>query len=540
MNSEKNTPDDKLSDTFFGNPLSFFDNDHEDEWDDENDDTEDDSQVDDSLDDILQRNVQMYYNQSSTTLELAIKHLRQIQEVYRIPWDKTEGENNNHDYENIILLKIEILALQAKHSIVKRTMGTMAQCRGNNGDLLREAGAIDAILSILHAMIISDENVNDNTLTVYNYYDKGASNDESTVLEVTFDLYSSLPLVKFKREHNFEINKDGNSHQHYQQQQQGSYPENHNNHAFMNETKNALRQEKDEAVLDLAIISSGALRDLACGSAANRAAILNHSSSYNSAMKNVSTADDCMSGVQIITHFIRRYHTLTWKEILSIPISSKAQLSNDENSDDHRLTPERGKKELRLLTNIAGIIRNATHATKNNCEAFHNEGITDLFIWRLKYGTKHPNKDNITLPDVNQPWREASFRIASSLINMAEKCSNCATQCGEDFVTLYLLIESWGGVSLSSWSDDSTTMSSQNKFKNAQTPMLHLGLAAILHEAKSTLSSKNLATQNMEHEKMSFLLDIINHILEKETARKILAQKKEIKRKELLAKKKCI
>ena len=556
MHSEVHHPDDKeLNDSFLWSPSSFFDDENNNEWNDDDDDEnnnniDDDNEVD-SLDDILQRTVHTYYNQSSnTTLESAIQCLRQMREVYTIPWDnkKIKGENNNdnHDYHHIIiLLKIEILVLQAKYFIVKQTMGSMAQCRGNNGDLLREAGAIDAILSILHAMIICDEKVNNNALTMCHYYHNGASKDESSLLEVTVHLLSSLPpVLTSKQIPNNQISKDMNSQQQQQQQQQGTSS---GNHDFVNETKHVLQQEKDESVLDLAIICICALRDLACGSAMNRAAILNFSSSYNrSEMINLPThqhnytCHDSMSGVQIISYFIRRYHGLTWEDILSIPISSKEQPSNDENLEHHKMTTERGKKELRLLTNIAGVIRNATHATKNNCIAFHNEGITDLFIWRLKYGNNnYSNKDTITLPDVNQPWREACFRIASSLINMAEKCSNCATQCGEDFTTLYLLIESWGGVSLH---DDNTTILSKNKFKNAQTPMLHLGLAAILHVAKSTLSTKKCVTPATKHEKMSFLLDIIEHILQKETARKLMAQRKEIKRKELLAKKerKCI
>ena len=223
---------------------------------------------------------------------------------------------------------------------------------------------------------------------------------------------------------------------------------------------------------------------------------------------------------------------------------------------------------MRLFTNVTGLIRNATHSTKLNCDAFHNEGITDSFIWRLKHGSFYPvNTDGLpnvesqyikndscvkvhsttlvslsgivinppTLPEATKPWREACFRISSSLINMAEKCQNCAIQCGKDISLLYLLIESWGGVSLS----EKSNKLSFTKSKLKTTPMLHLGLAATLHVAQDILNNLVKHDHSIVNEcaGQTYLLDSITQILKKEEARKIFAQKKEMKRQEILAEK---
>ena len=46
----------------------------------------------------------------------------------------------------------------------------------------------------------------------------------------------------------------------------------------------------------------------------------------------------------------------------------------------------------------------------------------------------------------SKPWREACYRIAGTLINMAEKCQGVAVQCAKDEELIFILIESWGGV----------------------------------------------------------------------------------------------
>lgn len=245
--------------------------------------------------------------------------------------------------------------------IVSTHMGSMASCRGERGEVLREAGAIDGLLVVLN------------------------------------DLKSRLPAMP----------KDGTA-------------------SEDTTTMDAI----DRAAMELAVACLGALRDLACGSALNRSAV------------RYFVSKDKTNGLALMAEYLERYHEYSWECIAA-----------------HTL-------HLKLLTNVIGVLRNVTHSTPDNCIELHQHGASSILIWRLLCSSKEST--SASLPDNNQPWREASFRAAGTLINMAEKCNDCATLCGSDPLLIHVLVESWGGYR--------RTM-----------PLIHLGLAAILHAAETEL-----------------------------------------------------
>lgn len=186
--------------------------------------------------------------------------------------------------------------------------------------------------------------------------------------------------------------------------------------------------EGTEAVL-FATCCWGAIRDLSCHNANVRAAVRTFTSDNN-------THD---SGLKLMTRYLAFYDSTSWQDIAS-------------------------RQHLSLLTSVIGAIRNITHSTGENCVELHEYGVTFLLTWRLLHSGPE-------LPDVNQPWREAAFRSGASLINMSEKCPECATECARNVTLLHILIECWGGKAT----------------KTMKAPMLHLGLAAILKAAKDEL-----------------------------------------------------
>lgn len=186
---------------------------------------------------------------------------------------------------------------------------------------------------------------------------------------------------------------------------------------------------------------------------------------------------------------------------------------------------DRGIKELRLFTDATGAIRNASHSTPKTCADLHAASVTEMFIWRLKHGSKENSENDsgdgddsarqLHLPDASRPWREACFRIAGSLINISEKCPDSARRCGSDLDLVHLLVEAWGGAG----------SNSSKKQTPASTPLLHLGLAAILHAADDYLL--NIGQGGLDA--------VLRAVLDKEEARKRFARKKEAERQERIA-----
>ena len=203
-----------------------------------------------------------------------------------------------------------------------------------------------------------------------------------------------------------------------------------------------------DIVIQLAITSWGAIRDLGCGNAEIRAKTRQ------------------LGGMKLLADYLRRYHEVPWESIDAI--------------------------QLKLITSLIGAMRNITHSARENCEELHQYGVSELLIWRLLQGSTTP-----TIPDVTQPFREASFRTASTLINMAEKSEECASVYASNSKVIAFVVDVTGG---------------------KKAPLIHLGLVAILQAAKEKLPKEEYDPD-------------WETILLRENARKHTARKREEQRK---------
>ena len=305
-------------------------------------------------------------------------------------------------------------------------------------------------------------------------------------------------------------------------------------------------QDTYELELQVANVILGALRDLSCGNALNRIQIGQYDYQIQSKetcgndvpvviSTDISTSANARiyNGIRITSFFITRHAHQTWEEI--------------------------PKAELKSMTNALGVARNITHSTPYNCKALHETGMTSVFIDRLLGKVQSADQNgNATLslsfakshlgeiascrslPDSSKPWREACYRLAGTLINMAEKCRDAAIECAGDEDIIWILIDSWGGVK------DWNALSDTGDLKKA-IPVLHLGLFAVLteklrmegeegdcreqvmNEARLRVRSKNGHVDEIHSKRM--LLDVIHGILENEKRRKLRAQERENSRK---------
>ena len=252
-----------------------------------------------------------------------------------------------------------VAELQYRTGLIGRHMGSLALCRGNRGDVLHEAGAVDAILSLLAGL-------NRDVLLLH-----GAWADDAVRLP-------AIPAI---------VSGGGRKHS----------PSCESNNEIM------MWSALDQATVALASACIGGIRDMACGNASNRAAI----SEYRTETIHISNGERTLevTGPQILASYVKRYDKLHWEDILGLEGGSGRD--------------GRGRKELRLFTDACGAIRNASHSTPTTCAILHSASVTKMFIWRLLQGSKDNSPENVpTLPDASRPWREASFRIAGSLINI--------------------------------------------------------------------------------------------------------------------------
>lgn len=348
--------------------------------------------------------------------------------------------------------------LRGKNHVVQQSMGSMAQCRGARGDSLREAGAIGALLDTLWRLISA--------------------------------LLPPLACTLAVNELSLDTSCD-----------------NHLPFRVMSTFADIILNELEMTSIDLANSCLGALRDLACGSASNRVAILEWRPSFQH-----QCGDSVVeNGAHILSAYVKRYHQWTWEEILSL----KPRVSDQD----------RGKKEMRLLTNALGAVRNASHSAPDVCQEFFNHGLVDSLVRRLMPHRFLSENSQTTisiepptpislLPEASCPWREACFRAAGSLINLAEKCPHVARQLGSDRECILLLMETWGGAK-------AVKIVEPNKTDTVLTrglPILHLGLAAILNAAE------NGALEGGPD-------PIMMQVLENERMRKRIAQRSEDERK---------
>lgn len=171
--------------------------------------------------------------------------------------------------------------------------------------------------------------------------------------------------------------------------------------------------ERAREVFETAIVACAALRDMGCGSSASR----------------VETRTS--GGLHLIVWFVGRVHGRRWNKLSHL--------------------------DLRGLTVAVGAIRNVGHSTRENSDEFHRLGVTKLLSWRLLcHWSTDESTDNeacemktITksccLPPAGSSYREAAFRSAGALINVAEKSDDCVKVCGSDRALIDILVESWGG-----------------------------------------------------------------------------------------------
>ncbi|KAL3802394.1 hypothetical protein HJC23_007219 [Cyclotella cryptica] len=410
-----------------------------------------------------------------------------------------------------------LIDVQRKASLVASHMGNMAQCRGARGDMLRESGAICALLNILWRLSLPLQRWNQ---WIPQNYQSGQSERMPTGCEIP----SLLPSTCWAE----TINSIFKSHC-------VNHAELRINHPF---SDSIALSALYSAALDLTNLCLGALRDLSCGSSLNRSAILEWTPPSVICFHYKSNGNKCLAvenGVQLLCAYMLRYHTLNWTDILTLrelsctPIDNITKLTPQQTQKEDNCcfkTTDRGKKELRLLTNTLGAIRNTSHSTPDNCQAFYESGLVEMLVWRLspelhyatvengeKVSPPHIISSTSTTSDVTRHWREAKYRAAGSLINLAEKCPSVAKQLGSNREMILLLIEAWGGV-------NAITVDSNNL---RGIPLLHIGLAAILHAAKDGALKGGLD-------------DVMVRILEKEQTRKKVAKRKEAERQSRLNK----
>ncbi|KAL3806946.1 hypothetical protein ACHAXA_002230 [Cyclostephanos tholiformis] len=360
-----------------------------------------------------------------------------------------------------------IIDMRQRVNAIQHYMGTLAQCRGTGGDVLREAGAISALLNVLWRLKVPSISDNSKTIVLLPqiaFTEDGANLDSMILCDYHLHLRKDDPYF---------------------------------NDVVLNEF--------DMTALELATSCLGSLRDLSCGSALNRAAILAWTPQSPCKVAFIE------NGVQLLNSYVKRYDQWKWEEILSLQ-QRRPDKHIAEFATECASSTDRGKKELRLLTNALGTVRNSSHSTPDVCQEMFDHDLVDALVWRLMPSCKTKNGQSTTnsLPDVSLPWREACFRAAGSLINLAEKCPGVARQLGSNRELIHLLIETWGGAS--------AVVFDQTKTSARALPILHLGLAAILNAAADGALADGLD-------------ELMVHVLKNETIRKRFAQKREEEKK---------
>ena len=375
-------------------------------------------------------------------------------------------QNTNSDMSMCVVCSI--VDLRRRINLIKSTMGSMAQCRGARGESLREAGAIDSLLSIVWRLILSSDEENIHLITL------PAIGNESS--EASYNAFDTCCC------------------------------ERHSQSLFF-DNKVAIKEEIHSTSIDLASAALGSLRDLACGSALNRAAFLLWEPSSSSLQTHNKSV--IKNGVHVLVAYIQRYDGLSWEDIMCLGGGDAINATRVEGECTYTT---RGKKEIRMLTNALGAIRNSSHSTADVCQSFYTYDLVDLLIRRLiqDVSTSNNNGSHSVLPDASKPWREACFRTAGSLINLAEKCPDVANKLASNRNIIYILLETWGGANAITCNNEKS-----NSKKSLQLPLLHLGLAAVLNAAG-------------RHDGLD---DVMKQVLEKEKERKKVAQRREEERK---------
>mmetsp|Transcript_19287 Transcript_19287/g.27136 ORF Transcript_19287/g.27136 Transcript_19287/m.27136 type:complete len:540 (+) Transcript_19287:24-1643(+) len=425
-----------------------------------------------------------------------------------------------------------------RRGLIENNMGSMALCRGKNGDILREAGAIRAALSVLYVLMFDDN-----------------LDSFITMEENSLRLQGYLPAICIKKDDD--------------------------------KTKSGRCTRLGAAALDLASAAFCALRDLACGNATNRHALNERIFKDQLMAQNrdeqtlilFDIEESLMRGTDLISLYLLRYHHLEWFKIMTltefdfIPDSSEHDVIRC--GEKNFPSTQRGKKELRLMTSLIGAVRNASHGTRSTCKAFCSKNIlytedvkvslADLLIWRILDGSsfrecsseKDFSHDQLSsckqpflilnlLPDTTNPYREACYRCAGSIINLAEKSSCFALKCSKDDRLLLQLVHSWGGIGsiieLAIDKDKNKVIFPivNNKKNHPKHVVLHPGLIAIMeHRLKYSSSCDTQSKLGTSSEKINFekgterttIDEMVSDILKRESQRKQYAKSRELLRK---------
>jgi hypothetical protein len=389
-----------------------------------------------------------------------------------------EYNNVNLLSENVTCIICSIITLHQRMNAVQHYMGTMAQCRGTGGDTLREAGAISALLNVLW------------------YLNIPIKIDNKVITMLPQMLYSNDDHDDCSR---FDLNCICNHHLYLRK--------NDKSISFDDIVTNELQM----TAINLATSCLGSLRDLACGSAPNRAAVLIWTPPAS------CCNETCMidNGVHLLCEYVARYDGYTFADILSLKQREFDTTRAEEATIECLVTStDRGKNEIRMLTNVLGVVRNTSHSTPDICQEMFKHGIVDCLVPLLLTSSSGSRNDQSTtsssLPDVSCPWREASFRTAGSLINLAEKCPDIASLLATNRQLIVCLLEFWGG--------NTANVIDKLKTSSRALPVLHLGLAAILNAAADGALDGGLD-------------EVMTCVLKNETIRRTGAQKREDERK---------
>jgi hypothetical protein len=389
-----------------------------------------------------------------------------------------EFNNVNPLSENVTCIICRIITLQQRINAIQTYMGTMAQCRGTGGETLREAGAISALLNVLCYLSIPIK-IDNKIITMlpqilYSYDD----HDDCSRLYLNCICNDHLYLRK---------NDDPTS--------------------FDDIVTNKFHM----TAINLATSCLGSLRDLACGSALNRSAVLIWTPPPS------CCNETCMidNGVHLLCEYVARYDGYTFADILSLKQREFDTTRAEEATIECLVTStDRGKTEIRMLTNVLGVVRNTSHSTPDICQEMFKHGLVDRLVRLLLTSSSRSRNGQATtsssLPNVSCPWREASFRTAGSLINLAEKCPDVANLLATNRQLIVCLLEFWGG--------STANVIDKLKTSSRALPVLHLGLAAILNAAADGALDGGLD-------------EVMTCVLKNETIRRMGAQKREDERK---------
>ena len=197
-----------------------------------------------------------------------------------------------------------IVHLRRTTVFVSNHMGTMAQCRGPAGERLREAGAVDALLLALFRLLVGGPACSCHSVSLPDVVGGDDRPTNAAAYESLRDTVGGLHRDRLGSE----------------------LP-----------SGDALLRSLQNSALDLATSALGGVRDLACGSAGNRAAILQ--------WRPPGGLGGVRNGAELLGAYIRRYHGIDWRDIVE-----GLRFEDEDESAQGASCTKRGVKELRLLT----------------------------------------------------------------------------------------------------------------------------------------------------------------------------------------------